>query len=274
VLVVDYDRALRHALVARLKSAGFSANGVGDGPSALIEIREQLFDLIILDPSLPRASGLDVLTEIQKLQSPPKVIVVTADDTPRAMLQAIRENAHQYIVKPASPETIVKSVVHALAAVQQRPIEVISARPDWVELLVPCDLEAAERIQGFLQEMGTDLSQDVRDSAGVVFRELLMNAVEWGGQLDSNRSVRIACLRGRHMLLYRIADPGPGFSPDQIPHAAIGSMSANSVDHMRIREQLGLRSGGFGLLLTRKLADEFISNEAHNEVVFVKYLDQ
>ncbi len=40
-----------------------------------------------------------------------------------------------------------------------------------------------------------------------------------------------------------------------------------------MREEKGLRPGGFGLLMTRQVADELIYNEAHNEVVFVKYLD-
>jgi hypothetical protein len=42
---------------------------------------------------------------------------------------------------------------------------------------------------------------------------------------------------------------------------------------MRTREEKGLRPGGFGLLIARALIDELLYNEAHNEVVFVKYLD-
>ena len=51
-----------------------------------------------------------------------------------------------------------------------------------------------------------ELSQQV----GQVFRELVMNAVEWGGKPDSARRTRIACIRTKRMLLYRIADTGPG----------------------------------------------------------------
>jgi hypothetical protein len=41
---------------------------------------------------------------------------------------------------------------------------------------------------------------------------------------------------------------------------------------MSARSEKGLRPGGFGLLMTRTLVDELIFNEAHNEVVFIKYL--
>jgi anti-sigma regulatory factor (Ser/Thr protein kinase) len=228
--------------------------------------------LIILDLGLPRISGLDVLAEIQKLESPPRVLVVTADETPGTVLQAIRDNAYQYIVKPTPPKTIVELVERAFAAPSLRPIEVVSARAEWLELLVPCDLETAERIQGFIAKLDADLDDDVRDSIGQAFRELLMNAIEWGGQFDPNRTVRIACLRTEHMILYRIADPGPGFSLEQLEHAAISNKSDEPYGHMRTREEKGLRPGGFGLLMTRTLVDELIWNEAHNEVVFVKYL--
>jgi anti-sigma regulatory factor (Ser/Thr protein kinase) len=42
---------------------------------------------------------------------------------------------------------------------------------------------------------------------------------------------------------------------------------------VRVREEKGMRSGGFGLMLTQAIVDELLYNEARNEVVFVKYLD-
>jgi CheY-like chemotaxis protein/anti-sigma regulatory factor (Ser/Thr protein kinase) len=272
VLVVDDDRTLRYALVTLLEAAGFSTMGAPDGAAALAQIRKNSFDLIILDLGLPRVSGLDVLTEIQKSESPPKVIVVTADDTPGSVLKAICDRAYQYIVKPAPPKTIVELVERAFAAPTLGPIQVVSGRAEWLELLVPCDLETAERIQGFIEKLDADLPDAVRESVGPAFRELLMNAVEWGGQFDPNRTVRIACLRTKHMVLYRIADPGPGFSLEQLEHSAISNKVDEPYGHMRTRADKGLRPGGFGLLMTRTLVDELIWNEAHNEVVFVKYL--
>jgi CheY-like chemotaxis protein/anti-sigma regulatory factor (Ser/Thr protein kinase) len=272
VLVVDDDRALRHALITLLQAAGFSATPAADGVQALAQMSENTFDLVILDLGLPRISGLDVLAEIRKSEPSPKVIVVTADDTPATVLQAIRERAHQYIIKPTPPKTIVDMVERAFTAPSFRPIEVVSARAEWLELVLPCDRETAERIQDFIEKLESDLPADVRDSVGQAFRELLMNAIEWGGQLDPNRTVRIACLRTPHVIMYRIADPGPGFSLEHLEHAAISNADRDPYGHMRVREEKGLRPGGFGLLMTRTLVDELIWNEAHNEVVFLKYL--
>jgi anti-sigma regulatory factor (Ser/Thr protein kinase) len=100
-----------------------------------------------------------------------------------------------------------------------------------------------------------------------------MNGIEWGGGLNPEQKVRVACLRAKRMLLYRISDPGPGFSFENLSHAAIFE-GGDGLSHDRVREEKGIRPGGFGLVLIRASADELIYNEQQNEVVFVKYLDE
>jgi PAS domain S-box-containing protein len=151
-------------------------------------------------------------------------------------------------------------------------IEVTSAEPHWVELLVPCTREAAEKIKTVVERLGGDLPEEIIESVSSAFKELLLNAVEWGGQLDPNRKVRIACLRTNRMLMYRIADPGPGFKFENLAHSALAHPD-EPFEHMRIREEQGLRPGGFGLLMVKASVDELVFNEKHNEVVFIKYLD-
>jgi len=150
-------------------------------------------------------------------------------------------------------------------------IEVVSAQPNWVELLVPCTREAAERIHEVVARLGGDLPNDVLESVSYAFRELMLNAVEWGGKLDPNRQVRISCVRTNRVLIYRIADPGQGFRFEDLAHAAVSY--EDPTEHIRIREEMSLRAGGFGLLMVRAQVDELVYNEKHNEVIFMKYLD-
>src|SRR4029450_187762 len=75
------------------------------------------------------------------------------------------------------------------------PLEVVSASADWLELVAPCSLEIAERVQDFVMQLDAKLPDDVRESVAQAFRELLSNAVEWGGRLDPTRTVRISGLR-------------------------------------------------------------------------------
>jgi CheY-like chemotaxis protein/anti-sigma regulatory factor (Ser/Thr protein kinase) len=274
ILVVEDDRVTRHVLRGVLKAAGHSVVTAANGLAGLKRLGQEPFDLVLLDVWMPRLTGLDVLARLRERPLRPRVIVMTTDDTPETLLRAVREQAYQYVKKPVDPEELLRLVSEALAAAPVGPpIEVVSARRDWVELLVPCDRASAERIQGFMAHLAADLDEETRDSLGRVFRELLLNAVEWGGQLDPSRQVRISCLRARRMLLYRIADPGEGFRLEDLPHAAIGKPSDQPFAHEVVRQEKGLRPGGFGLLLAQAMVDELIYNERRNEVVFVKYLD-
>jgi CheY-like chemotaxis protein/anti-sigma regulatory factor (Ser/Thr protein kinase) len=274
ILVVEDDRTTRHILRTVLHEGGYNVIVAKDGVEGLRKIREVPFDLVLTDIWMPRMNGLELLAQLRTEPNKTRVVVMTSDNTSATLLRAIREQAYHYLTKPVEPQALLSLVEDALAASPAvPPIEVISARPDWVELLVPCDMNVAERIQSFMERLDTDLPDEARERVGRVFHEMLLNAVEWGGQLDPNRKVRISCLRARRMVLYRIADPGPGFKVDELAHAAISYAPDQLLEHVQVRQDKGLRPGGFGILMARALVDELIYNEAHNEVVFVKYLD-
>ena len=274
ILIVEDDRTTRHFLRAVLRKNGYSVSTSSDGALALRRLGKEPFDLMLVDVWLPKMTGLELLARLKDKPNRPKAVVMTSDGTPETMLKAVREQAYHYITKPVQPDELLKILKTALAAKPASlPIEVISAGPHWVELVVPCDRNAAERIQSFMAKLKTDLPSDVRESVGWVFRELLLNAIEWGGKLDPRRKVRISYLRAKRMLLYRIADPGKGFSFNNLDHSAVSNPNDQPCDHIEIRQNKGMRPGGFGILMARAMVDELLYNEAQNEVVFVKYLD-
>jgi len=275
ILLVDDDRGLRHAIGTLLEDAGHRVVQAPDGAAALACLAALTFDVILLDVGLPGMSGLDVLAVVRTLADPPRVVVITADDTTDTLMKAVRGQADHYVTKPFAPAAILEVITDVLAQppASALPIEVVSARRDWIEIVAPCSLRVADRIQSFMMHLEADLPEPIRESVGQTFRELLCNAIEWGGKLDPTRKVRIACLRARRMLLYRIADPGEGFDIEQLRHAAISNPDDDPLQHFLVREEMGLRPGGLGIKITRSLVDELIYNETRNEVVFVKYLD-
>jgi CheY-like chemotaxis protein/anti-sigma regulatory factor (Ser/Thr protein kinase) len=272
VLVVDDDRVTRHMTRSVLTRAGFNVRVASNGGDAIRRLNDSRFDVMLLDVWMPKMDGLAVLERMKSSKRAPKVVMLTSDDAPETLLKAIRRRAHQVAHKPIAAPALVSLVQKALESRSEPPIDVLSARPEWVELSVPCTREAADRLHDVMTHLDADLPQDLRESVSYAFRELLLNAVEWGGKLDPRRRVRISYLRARRMLLYRISDPGPGFKMDNLPHAAI-SHPDNPIEHMNVREQQGLRPGGFGILMVRAKVDELIYNEQQNEVMFVKYLD-
>jgi anti-sigma regulatory factor (Ser/Thr protein kinase) len=185
----------------------------------------------------------------------------------------LRGRVYQFLIKPLDADSLLLTVESALSSHSATPpIEIISAKPHWIELLVPCEQSVVGRVQSFLVNMEHDLPPDVIEKVGYAFRELLNNAIEWGGRLDPNLKVRISYVRTKRMLMYRLDDPGPGFKMEELSHAAVNNPEEDPIAHMKAREEKGLRPGGLGLLLTQQMVDELVYNEARNSVVLVKYL--
>jgi anti-sigma regulatory factor (Ser/Thr protein kinase) len=162
----------------------------------------------------------------------------------------------------------------ALSACVSAGIEVVSLLPEWVELRVPSDLGVISPLQELVMQLEVGLSPEVSEAISRAFREMLCNAVEYGGHLDPAALVEVRLMRLEHAFICRIKDPGDGFDPCTLDHAAINNPDDNPVRHASVREEKGLRGGGFGILLVSELVDELVYNERHNEVQFVKYLSR
>ena len=180
-----------------LTSAGFTATVAKDGVEALKALRAQRFDLLLLDVWMPRMNGLELLTKLRASQG---AAARRGHDVGRCAADAARGRARAGVQVRAQAGRAARAAAdrprRRSPAPEPPPIEVISARPEWVELVVPCTREAAERIQTVMAQLDADLLEpELRESIGYAFRELLLNAVEWGGRLDPKRKVRIACLR-------------------------------------------------------------------------------
>jgi len=115
---------------------------------------------------------------------------------------------------------------------------------EWIRLEVRCQVKTADRLLQFMEEIG-DLPQAEKEQVGLAFREILLNAMEHGGGLDPKSFVEVEYIRAQCMVSCRISDPGPGFTLDEITHAAIANPPDDPFRHARVRDYVGLRPGGF-----------------------------
>jgi DNA-binding response OmpR family regulator len=117
ILIVEDDDGLRDLLVLEMTGEpAFHLTSVGDGSQALELVHEVPFDLVVLDLQLPGASGLDILTTIQRDSPGTEVIVLTglAPDDPR-VVEALRRVEH-LLEKPFPPEQVVGLVRSCLTS--------------------------------------------------------------------------------------------------------------------------------------------------------------
>ena len=279
VLVVDDDRELQQLVEFALRQEGYEVRQALDAYAGLEIIEQEKVDLVLVDVMMPGMDGLEMLSRLRGFNKDLPVIVMTALTTPEAAISALRDQASDFLTKPFDISQLISAVKTAFElAPREIQIEVLSARPEWIELRVPCDLAAIEPLERLMSQLKTDLPQLTRETVTYAFREMLRNAIEHGGKNDPSQLVEVGYLRSPRIILYRIKDPGEGFTieslfRDEGAIAAFLNPEGDPLAHARVREEEGLRPGGFGILIARDLVDEMIYNEKHNEVILIKYLD-
>lgn len=273
ILIVDDDPAVHELLRLALETEDREIVQALDGLEGLKFVEATPWDLVITDVLMPHMDGMALLERIHVLRPETRVVVMTAASSVERVVTGIREKAFAWFSKPFTLDSVREMVDRALESdASNDDIKVVSASPAWLGLKLRCKMETAARILQFVREMDRGLPVGEQEAVASAFREILMNAIEHGGHNDPRKSVNITYIRAQGALLYYVGDPGKGFSFDQLKHAAVSNPAESPMDHVERRHEMGLRSGGFGILMTRSLVDEMIYNESGNEVLLIKYL--
>lgn len=272
-MLVDGDSEIKSLILSILEPGAWAVHSAPSNAVALDWARTKRFHVILTGQKTSGLADVELLAEIRAIHPHTRLIILTSESAPEDVIAAMRNHAFSYFSRPFSLDELGNIVRRAL----EEPcwddgIEIISATPEWIHVMARCDLATADRLVQFLNELA-ELPEPERGSMATAFRELLLNAIEHGAGLDPTKDVDIEYIRAQHAVICRITDPGPGFTLDEIPHAAIANPSGEPLRHIEIREQQGIRPGGYGVLMAQRLLDQVLYGEQGNEVVLVKYLD-
>jgi two-component system response regulator FlrC len=121
ILVADDERHLRQALFTALTRLGHAVELAENGREALDKIQGRRFDLVICDLGMPGLDGLGVLKAVQQRDPGLPVILMTAHGSVEAAVEAMREGARDFILKPFPAGLIEEAVNRALAGAAGTP---------------------------------------------------------------------------------------------------------------------------------------------------------
>lgn len=114
ILVVDDDAQMCALLRDILSGAGYEVQSAEDGLQALEKIRQDAPDLMILDRSMPRMGGLELLRALREENRSIPAVVVSAYGEERFWAQAIGYGAEDYLLKPFSNDVVLKIIKRKL----------------------------------------------------------------------------------------------------------------------------------------------------------------
>jgi two-component system response regulator ArlR len=114
ILIADTNEELKKGLEYDFKQQGYSIKLCDDGMMALNEIKNNRFDLVIIDLDLPSLGGIELIQKIKEVDVKIRVIVLTNRDDEMDIVLGLENGANDYITKPFSPRVLLARVKVAL----------------------------------------------------------------------------------------------------------------------------------------------------------------
>jgi len=274
VLIIGSQSPVSREIGDALIAANLPMEYAAGHADALQRLRIRAFGVVITSAYNAVEEGLAFLEEIRSIRPGIKCIVLAHKSTPDEVIAALRARVFAFFSPPFDTCEIANLASSAASDNQSRDdIEILSARPGWVSLRVNSRLVTAERLLSFAKELSAQLPEDARHEMLQALREILLNAMEHGAAFNPEQSVEVTAIRTARTMVFRVRDPGAGFRAESLSHSASANSPSDPTAHIALREEEGMRPGGYGLLLASGTVDELIYNEIGNEAILIKYLD-
>ena len=273
VLLIGHDQQSDEVFEQQLTSLHCSVTHAAGNADAIRKLRGTPYDVVITDPETSIHEDLALVEEIRRVRPGVRVIVLAPFGTPEDLIEAL---CHQVFLCQCAPFDAKDIARHTMSAIEadtfSAGIEVRSAERDWISVRMNSDLLNAERLTAFFKQFRMTLPERPPEEMMVAFEEILNNAIEHGAQNDPSKLLEVAAVRTARAFVFYIRDPGKGFRPDALPHAAISYPPDDLTRHLEVRNKLGMRPGGYGILMASGIVDELIYNEVGNEVLLIKHM--
>ncbi|MGC2064599.1 MAG: response regulator, partial [Candidatus Acidiferrales bacterium] len=188
-LFIDADPEVRALVHNILDPKVWSVQHAPDNKAALALAKAAPFDLILTSDKTSGKEDIELLRKIRLVRPHTRLIILTDESSPSYVIDSMRERAFSYFSRPFSLNALSDMVQNAIEGpCWDDGIEVLSATPEWIRLLARCELRTADRLIQFLHEIA-DLPEVEGNAVATAFREILMNAMEYGGRFQPDQWV-------------------------------------------------------------------------------------
>ena len=202
-LVIDDDRLTLDLFEFQLKSQGFEVATADSGSKGLDLVKENDFDVVLTDLNLPDINGIEMVRRSRQIRPHTEVIVVTGDDSTERAVEAIRERAFDYIVKPVDFDKLFTVVRNAFERKRQT---IINERQAEEIRLLRNRLSSRTSFEGIIggarsmQNIYEIIENVAESDANILIlgesgtgKEVIANAIHYKSHRSQNPFVKVNC---------------------------------------------------------------------------------
>jgi DNA-binding NtrC family response regulator len=203
ILIIDDEPDIVEVLVARLEAMGFHAVGYTKARKALDELKKDTFSVLITDLKMPEMDGMEVLKEAKKIDPDIEVIIFTAYGSIEGAVQAIKEGAHDYLVKPFEAIELVAKIEKAIEKrrLKQRVRYLEQEIGDGIEQHIYAESPAMKKILTLVRQVSSsDATVLVLGESGTG-KELVTRMLHYESKRREGKLVIMDCGATPHTLI-------------------------------------------------------------------------
>ncbi len=198
VMIVDDELAMRESLAGWLEKEGYQAACAASGPEALERLAREEYDLLLVDIKMPGMDGLELLQKVRERHPQVLVVMITAYGSIESAVQAMKQGAQDYLLKPFEPEGLMllidrlvqhQALVKENQALKERLRE--QERSGWGDMVA--DSPAMRRVMDLIQEVAPSDSPVLITGETGTGKEMVARALHAASQRAYGPFIPINC---------------------------------------------------------------------------------
>ena len=196
ILVVDDEWAMQEALRDWLKEDGYEVGLASSGEEAMVQAKQKNWEVILLDLKMPGMDGLEALKRLKEVNPEAEILMMTAYATVDTAVQAMKEGAFDYLVKPFDPDEVemqIKKIIQHKDLVLENLLlrKTLEEKFQYDEIIGKSD--AMQEIFGMISRVApTDSTVLITGESGTG-KELIAQAIHANSQRSYMPFIAISC---------------------------------------------------------------------------------
>ena len=202
-LIIDDESFTLELFEYELKAQGFEVTTASSGTAGIDALKKQDFDVVLTDLNMPDISGIEMVKNSRSIRPFTEILVVTGDDSSEKAVEAIREGAFDYILKPVDFDKLFTSVRNAVeskrqAQINERQAAEIKRLRD--RLSSPTSFEGIIGGARSMQNIYEIIENVAESDANILIlgesgtgKEVIANAIHYKSQRSSQPFIKVNC---------------------------------------------------------------------------------